>query len=351
MNLFRQKKSRFLSILILFCLLGICTACSNSKKQNISSRRMKDLSGRIVKVPTKVNRVADLWPANNQIVLLLGQSKKLVATPKIIKTNYWFQKLDPAIRKVTTPFAGDQVQAEELLALKPDVVISSDPAQIKTAQEAHLPVINPIFKDFNGLKKSVTLTANVLGGKAPKIAKKYNQDLDKTLSLVKMRLNKNKTYPSVVHFVNLTDLTKVDGKDTIVDQWIKHAGARNAVNKSGNQISLTKEELIKLNPDYLIVGQTSTKKALAKFKSDPALAKLKAVKTGHVYGNPQGSFPWDRYSTEISLQVVWAAKLFHPNEMRTVDLKQKIKDFYQKYYHYRLSDREVKQILSGEFSN
>lgn len=49
------------------------------------TKTVTDMTGTKVKVPTKVTRVADLWHASNQVVLLLGGQKKLVATTPMIK--------------------------------------------------------------------------------------------------------------------------------------------------------------------------------------------------------------------------------------------------------------------------
>ncbi|WP_307772220.1 hypothetical protein [Campylobacter concisus] len=48
-------------------------------------REVKDISGDIVKVPVNVEKIATLWYANNQIVLMLGGADKIVATTDLIK--------------------------------------------------------------------------------------------------------------------------------------------------------------------------------------------------------------------------------------------------------------------------
>jgi iron complex transport system substrate-binding protein len=312
-----------------------------------SHRVVTDMSGKRVQIPAKVRRVADLWHANNQVVLLLGGQKKIVGTTPLIKKQHWFVTVDPGIKRVTAPFAGDQIQVEELMKTKPDVVIAANPGQVKTARQAKLPVVNAMYTNFAGLKKSVSLTAAVLGGTAPRIAKEYNHQLDGNIALVRHRLNGVTHRPSVVHFVNAQDMTKVDGRQTIVDEWIKIAGGQNAINKKGNQITVTAEELLKANPQVIIVGSCSTTQARQALQKDRQLRNLTAVKKKRVYGNPQGTFPWDRYSAEEVLQVLWAAQLLHPDQMKGVNMEKQTQKFYQKYYHYQLSDQQAKEILNG----
>ncbi|MBB1078905.1 ABC transporter substrate-binding protein [Limosilactobacillus sp. STM2_1] len=338
-----MKKKVLSGLLVLLLLLGITSPALAS-----STRQVKDMEGKEVKIPKKVNRVADLWHANNQVVLLLGGQKKLVATTPLVKRQHWFTVVDPGIKKVAAPLAGNQIQIEELIKTRPDVVITSDPAQLKTARDAKLPTVNAMYTDFAGLKKSVTLTANILGGDAPKVAREYNRELSANITKVKSNLKEIKHRPKVLHIVNAADVTKVDGQRTIVNEWITLAGGQNVIKKKGNQLSITAEEIIKANPDIIIVGSSTDKQARQALKRNKQLQQLKTVREDKVYGNPQGTFPWDRYSAEEALQILWAAKKIHPNEMKDVNMVKEVKDFYHKYYHYNLSTRQAQQILAGE---
>lgn len=347
-----RHQVRFVAgILSMLALATIAVGCGNANKSSSNSstttRTVTDMSGTKVKLPAKVSRVADLWHANNQVVMLLGSQKKLVATTQMIKTEPWINAIFPGISKVKAPFSGEDMQIEALLKTKPDVVISSDPGQIKQARNAKLPTVNAMYQDFAGLRRSVNLTANVLGGNAPKVAKNYQKDLTSNLNYVKTQLKGVTNKPKVLHIVNSTNLNVVDGQNTIVDEWIKAAGGQNALSQKGNMISVTTEKLAKSNPDVIIVGSTTTANALKALKKDPVLSKLTAVKTGHVYGNPQGTFPWDRYSAEEALQVLWAAQKLHPAQFKQLDMTKKTQAFYQKYYNYQLSSHQANLILSG----
>ena len=50
-------------------------------------RDVNDISGNVVKAPVNVEKIATLWYANNQIVLMLGGADKIVATTDLIKNN------------------------------------------------------------------------------------------------------------------------------------------------------------------------------------------------------------------------------------------------------------------------
>ena len=93
----------------------------------IYARPVQDINGKKIELADQVNRIADLWHANNQVVLLLGGGDKLVATTDIIRNNPWFAEVFPKIKTVPALTNGQGVQMEALLAVRPDAVLVSSP--------------------------------------------------------------------------------------------------------------------------------------------------------------------------------------------------------------------------------
>jgi len=60
-----------------------------------------DAAGRVVTLPSTVNRIADPWHANNAMVLMLGGADKLVATTVQAQRQPWLRRLYPASRSDT----------------------------------------------------------------------------------------------------------------------------------------------------------------------------------------------------------------------------------------------------------
>lgn len=88
-------------------------------------RDVKDITGDVVKVPAKVEKIATLWYANNQIILMLGSADKIVATTDLIN-NKWFAHVYPRISSIPNGVNGKDLQIEELIKLSPDIVIAAD---------------------------------------------------------------------------------------------------------------------------------------------------------------------------------------------------------------------------------
>ncbi len=140
----------------------------------------------------------------------------------------------------------------------------------------------------------------------------------------------------------------IDGTDTIIDDWIKAAGGKNAVDEStkGNasaQFSL--EQVVAWNPDVIITGKAAE---VDQILNDAEWASINAVKNKRVYVNPKGVFGWDRYGVEELLQIQWAAALLHADLFSDLNINEKVKDFYSTYLNYQLTDDDVQLILAAK---
>ncbi len=172
-------------------------------------------------------------------------------------------------------------------------------------------VLYPSFTNHADMKKSIAIMADAIGGDAPKIAQKFNDYFDQNLQKVLSKTSKiaQNERPKVLHIAEGKNLFKVDGSNTIIDEWISVAGGTNAVQANGNMLEINAEEIPNINP--------------------------------------AGVFSWDRYGAEGALQILWAAKTLHPEIFKDLDIAAETKKFYKEFLHYDLNDNEVNYILNG----
>ena len=331
----------------------------------LQAKIITDVEGNKIELPDNVQRVADLWHANNQIVLLLGGANKLVGTTISIAANPWYSKVYPNIKNVPVLTNGETIQTEELLSHKPDAVLLSKKSMLTEVEQAGLKGVRVSFQDFDGLKKTVRITADVLGDKAPEIAENYIKELENyikelenyikelenNIQFVEARLKglKDEQRPTVLHITKGSDLLMIDGGKSMIGEWIKLAGGKSVLPDEANMVTVTVESIIQANPDVIIIGSSGNKAqaAIEKIKADLAWQSISAVKNNRIYANPTGTFPWDRYSAEKALQILWAAQLFHPEQFKDLNMVEKTQAFYKKYYGYALSKENAEQILKG----
>ena len=174
----------------LFMLAGCGTENASQGNQS-ATRVVKDIDGTDVTIPKDITKVADLWHANNQVVLMLGGADKLVSTTTSVQGLPWFAKVYPRIKEIPAPVKGTDVQMEEIQKLKPQVVLASNKNQIEMARNAGIPAVRVNFQDYDGLRKVINITAEVLGDKAPEMAKQYLAYLDGKIKFAEAKALKN----------------------------------------------------------------------------------------------------------------------------------------------------------------
>ena len=327
-------------------------SASSASASAAATQTITDLKGDTVEVPTEINSIVDLWHAHNQVIMMLGAADKLVGTTEVFKKRPWPNIIYPRLGEVEALVVGTgagEVNYEEALKLQPDVVFASDKDVTETARKQGLTTVNVAFQDYDGLREDIKVTAQVLGSDAEDLAKEWQDYLDANIKLVEDRMKdiKDEERVKVLHIASSDSFTKVDGTKCIVDEWIKLAGGVNALDKEGNLIEVTMEEIVAADPEVIIMG-VGAASAVEALKADEAWSGITAVKNGAVYANPNGVFSWDRYSGEEALQVLWAAKTFNPDKFEDVNIEQETKDFYMQFYGYELTDEQTNQILNGE---
>ncbi len=110
---------------------------------------------------------------------------------------------------------------------------------------------------------------------------------------------------------------------------------------------VTAEQLLAADPDVIIVGTNNRAAGYESLMSDEALTGLSAIQNGQVYTTPQGTLPWDTYGPEQSMAVLWMAKTLYPDLFEDIDLVEEMKEFYQTFYGYELSDEYAQMMLDG----
>src|SRR5580698_4074024 len=132
------------SLWVLAAWLLAASVAQSSRAQH--TREVTDAAGRVVTLPSTVNRVADPWHANNAMVLMLGGADKLVATTNQARDQPWLRRLYPRIEQVPAAFnAAGEVNIETLVGVHPDVILMAYggtlPHWMDAVESYHIPVV------------------------------------------------------------------------------------------------------------------------------------------------------------------------------------------------------------------
>ena len=313
-----------------------------------SAQTVTDDSGKKIELSQPVLHIADAWFAHHSLLMTLGAGDRIVATVNHPADRPWMFKVQPSLNQALQTH-GKTFNSEALVARNVDAIFvpANDP-DAESYRLAGIPVLAMNFDDFDSMKRSLTTTAQVVGTPtAAARARAYNRYLDMQIAAIQAKTAAlaESERPRVLHIQSLHPL-KVDGRNTLIETWIRLAGGRNvAASVDGNMRPVSPEEVIRWDPDVIIIGAGAGTLADSDYKS--LFASVKAVKQQQVWQNPSGVFPWDRYGTEVALQIQWAAKKLHPALFATRDLVDATQEFYRTFYDYPLSKQDAQRILQA----
>jgi len=345
-----------LMLIVLGCLLfSTCIPKSNLNVKNTKS--IMDMTGTFVMMPNEINRVFVEGGSATTLVLTLGAvDKVLVLHPNYdTKTFAWLNVICPQIKNIEkndVPFNN----VEALLQYEPDIVITIEKDNIEKYRNVGLPVIYVSLTDYESCKQAMEILGSVLGEKELAAALRYNDFLDENLELTKLRLSGvNDVNKKSVYYMDsrFDDVYHTVGVGEIQETWIKLAGGKFATEDlSGRNLLITAEKILQINPDIIFIGSGGMNSASIHkqmLTADTTLANLTAVKNNDIVIMPRGIFSWCRTGPEFCMQMVWAAKYLHPDKFEDIDIIKMAKNFYRTFYGSDISDKDIAQILAGEF--
>lgn len=351
MKLVKLNITIIVTILFLLVLGGCGSKTSNSAP--LDERTIVDMANKTVKIPAEVNKivVTCYGGATNEIVVL-GAADKIIAQPtqdnfaQLIKMNTQFKNL---------PDVGsfDNINVEAIIKLKPDIVVASvtSPTGNKKLEEAGIPVVSVLTgrATIDGLLKEFKMMGEVLHKE-----KEATELVDFWYSRVKVLKDDVVNIPvdklKKVYYMLGTPL-KTDGS-AWGQEFISIAGGINVAQKVENANLISVEQLLKWNPEVMIMSSNigPTKNSFIKtddLKNNPQMSNLNAVMNNQMYQCPIGSFWWDRPSPESILGFMWLAKTLHPDTFARLNLNQETKEFFQTFYHTSLTDQEVELFMNA----
>ncbi|WP_051003987.1 ABC transporter substrate-binding protein [Gottschalkia acidurici] len=357
MNLIKNKSKVLLSLFLIVTMLAtIISGCAPDTKTSKESSNeanepktkiITDSAGRKVEIPKDIEKVVTVGPVGvlNCFVFAMGEGDKIAngLPPKFAKGDRWkYHKVfNPKIADNTVVEDGEgTIMIEKLIEVNPDLVFTMDEKTAEDIEDKGMKAIVLDWKDPEDVKEAVNLLGEIFN--KPERAKEYSKYFDETLEKVNNIVSK---IPQEKRVTALnTTLERLSLGHLVGEWWIEAAGGV-SVSKDDRKTEssdYSMEELFNWNPDVLLV-QTEKDKEFA--YSDERFKDLKAVKDKKVYVTPVMGHVWANRTMEQPLTVLWAAKLFYPEEMKDIDINEELKTFSKKFFGYELSDEECKDIL------
>lgn len=326
-----------------------------ASKEKASTRVIVDMAGREVRIPAIPKRIACLDGPAYEKVFAFGAADRVVLVPNILLP--WNYALNPNLESIPTMANFTAPDVEHLLDIGTDLVIFKPFSKpIKSMAAAGIPVVVA----YDGSKRQKTMEdfiqdcyaqirfyGRILGGDGEDIAEKYCSYVDGKIRkvLTKTCGMTEAQRPRVFYYSGATNGPAGTQSRYTTAWWLVQAagGTMMTYDDSSYFVSVSTEQMILWNPDFIVA---STGPSIDSILGNPHFQGIKAVKAGNVIKSPEGVFYWTHFSTESFLLILYLAKHFHPVLFADLDVGRELKDYYTRFYHYKLSDDEAQRILS-----
>jgi iron complex transport system substrate-binding protein len=119
-----------------------------------------------------------------------------------------------------------------------------------------------------------------------------------------------------------------------------------AVTSSGLGDEYTMEDILSMNPDYIIVAYAADHAYYNAIMNGEMWQSLSAVKNGNVYEAPYGPYSWmgGPPSVQRLLSMIWLGNMFYP-DVFNYNVDDRVKEFYSMFFRYNLSDTELNELM------
>ena len=257
-----------------------------------AKRTVIDESGRKVEVPANVRRVVTLAPNLAEIVYALGVQDRLVGVSNF--TDYPVAaRAKPSIGMPVNP------SLEAIVGARPDVVLATAVNTWETVNSLARLGIAVYTTDPHtvaGMLRSITDIGEVIGAREQ--AQTLVQKLQVRLNVLQAKLKNSSPVPAL--FVVWDHPLISVGESTFITDALRLAGARSVIRTKQDWPQVSMEEIVKLNPEYIIYadshmgagsGGDSAKlanvpsaiaKHLNQLRADSNWRDLSAVREGHI---------------------------------------------------------------------
>ncbi|MDO5718593.1 MAG: ABC transporter substrate-binding protein [Tissierellia bacterium] len=383
-----KKFRKSISLMLVLCLSMIILAgCNNHstkapKEENVSEadkteqensevmntdenegeKIIIDQVGHEIKIPRKINRVviSSLWPLPSVYCLFQGSSEGLVGMHPASKSAAIYSLLPeiaPEVKDVETNFVQNgEMNVEELMKLKPDVVFGSKETEYEMVTKAGIPyvqfVANPTG-DGNAIE-SVGSWLKLLGeifdkeDRADEIMNEGYQVLEEIEKVVNNVAEKDKVRALIIFKYDDGQLA-VAGKGHFGDFWLNSAGAINVAGEVQGPKDVNMEQIYTWNPDKIFLTNFTSHMPEDFYENtidNHDWSNIKAVQNKEVYKIPLGMYRWYPPSSDTPLMLKWMALKNYPELFKDLDINQEVREYYEKFYEKDLTDEQIENIFN-----
>ncbi len=240
--------------------------------QQPTARMVTDTLGRQMSVPDDLKRVVSLAPSITEVIFALGKEDLLKGITR-------FSDFPAATKKLPRVGSYVHLDLERIVALKPDLCIGikeGNPiAVVRKLEHLGIPVYAVDPKNLNSVLETIIQLGQLLGAD-PK-AKAIVSDLRARIERVKSLVATSPNRPGVFFQIGISPIVSA-GTETYIHELVVMGGGRNLAESPVPYPRYSREQVLGLSPDVLIITSMArrasfegVKRQWAKWPSMPAV--------------------------------------------------------------------------------
>ena len=280
-----------------------------------------------------------------QMVLMLG-GEDAAAT-----LGQGFNYADGSLNRAMFPdlddvrtFTRDDATVENVAVVDPDLVVIDVQDTVDTLRGSDINAAYVAVNSPESIVQAIQIIGSALGGEAEEEAQAYEEFYTTALDEVSATSADlaDSEKPRVMY---LGGTTSTSGSNSMPDSWITAAGGVNAAAEmglDGSRVEIGTETILEADPDIIICENQDT---VNEIMGGEAYSELQAVQNGRVVAAPFGTAVWSMGTAETAVQLYWAASVINPDLYADVDVDDVMRDFFEQFYEYQLSDEELDAIF------
>lgn len=259
---------------------GDKTKSTTQTTENTSTYPMtvKDALGNKVEVKEAPKKIVSLVPSNTEILFALGLEKEIVG----VSDNDDYPKAATKKEKV----GGMEFNVEKVLSLKPDIVFAHESnaksveAGLQQIRDAGITVF--VVKNATNFEETYNTIKQI--GQITDKEQKADQIIADMKAKVKEVQDKVANVKQRTAFVETSDEPEIytAGKDTFMQEFFDLVNIKNVVDDQSGWFKIDSEQIVKRNPDTIIVMEDYVPNIVEKVKKRQGFDSITAVKNDAV---------------------------------------------------------------------
>jgi len=335
---------KIFSLIFILCCLALLQYCADNKSQNKEEKINKaeisvtDFRGKTLYFDKPRTRVVCLIESALTGIYMLGAQNKIVGVSSNIYSEnlyVYYSKMDQRIADKTLAVPGnwDYVSIEEIVSLKPDLVIiwSSQTESIENLENFGIPVYGVMLHSLDDVFKEIK-DLGILFDKKKRCDSLIDFTKTNLRKIAKKTKDQNK---KPVYFAWMQGVTETSGKNSLVNDLIESSGGKNVCTIKDEHVVVNLEKIVEWNPDVIVLWKNDKAKP-SDILQMTSLKHVDAIQSSRVFEFPS-AFECDLWTLKYQYASLILASWLSPEMFSKSELNDTKEEIFRTLYKPNMS--------------